>query len=243
MRGHRGFTLLELIVVIGIIAALAAMMVTVLSGARHQARMAQCKNNLRQVWSALSLYAQDNAYALPPGSKTPGQLPATTANALRELLDGRIELLYCRDYPSRTEHMDDWREAIDSGNTAHAPYIGYVYVAGSLYDGWDVPGDELPAGFAGARIDTVGNGLSHCADTVWMADFACCTTTSATGRQNPTNWPLANHPPQQKEGYGGREDFQLPDGVNALYEDGRVAFRPFGKLHPRVLKSGQIYFW
>jgi len=243
MRRQRGFTLIELLVTVGIIAVIAAVTATALSGARQQVRVAQCTHNLRQAWSALSLYAQDHAYALPAGDIDPRLLPAATADVMRELLDGQIELLYCRAYPSRTEHLDAWREAIAGGNASHGPHIGYVYVAGSHYKGWDVPDAELPAGFGGARIDSVGDGLSYRADTVWMADFARCTTASAAGRQSPQNWDLASHPPQQKEGYGGRKDFQLPDGANVLYEDGRVVFRPLGTLRPRLVKSLRVYFW
>jgi prepilin-type N-terminal cleavage/methylation domain-containing protein len=243
MRRQHGFTLLELIVTVGIIAVIAAVTATALSGARQQARMVQCTNNLRQAWSALSLYAQDNAYALPPGSAEPGVLPAPTAGVMRELLDGQIDLLFCRMYPSRHEHLDNWRKAIAEGNAGHEPHIGYVYVAGSRYTGWDVPDAELPANFAGARIDSVGDGLSHRAETVWMADLTRCTTGSAAGRQSPQNWDLTSHPSQQKEGYGGRKDFQLPDGANVLCEDGRVVFHPFGELRPRVVKTMRYYFW
>jgi prepilin-type N-terminal cleavage/methylation domain-containing protein len=243
MRGQRGITLIELVVVVGIIAVIAAVAVTALDGARHQVRIAECTHNLRQAWSALSLYAQDNAYALPAGSKDPGLLPAATAVVMRELLDGQIELLYCRTYPSRTKYLAEWRTEIDGGDTSHAPLIGYVYVAGSRYEGWDVPDAELPDNFSGVRIDSVGDGLSHRAETVWMADFARCTRSDPAGRQRPHNWDLTSHPPQQKERYLGRNEFQLPDGANVLYEDGRVVFRPFGKLRPRVILRGEVYFW
>lgn len=67
-RGHHkpaGFTLLELLVVIGIIAVLAALLLPTLSRAKESARAAACLSNLHQIGLALQLYTQDHGNRLP----------------------------------------------------------------------------------------------------------------------------------------------------------------------------------
>jgi prepilin-type N-terminal cleavage/methylation domain-containing protein/prepilin-type processing-associated H-X9-DG protein len=59
------FTLVELLIVIGIIAVLAGLLLSVRSRASDQAAKAQCLNNLRQLAMAMTMYAQDNDQAFP----------------------------------------------------------------------------------------------------------------------------------------------------------------------------------
>ncbi|MFT3787949.1 MAG: prepilin-type N-terminal cleavage/methylation domain-containing protein [Tepidisphaeraceae bacterium] len=63
----RGFTLVELLVVIGIIALLIAILVPTLSSARTSAVDLKCQSNLRQLAVALTDYATANRGFCPPG--------------------------------------------------------------------------------------------------------------------------------------------------------------------------------
>lgn len=66
MRRLRGFTLLELLIVIAIIAILIALLLPAIQQARENARRAQCQNNLAQIGIALQHYNQTFG-VLPPG--------------------------------------------------------------------------------------------------------------------------------------------------------------------------------
>ena len=60
MKNNKGFTLVELLVVISIIALLMAVLLPALGRARDQARMIVCKSNLRSYGLAGTMYLQAN---------------------------------------------------------------------------------------------------------------------------------------------------------------------------------------
>ncbi|HWE04488.1 MAG TPA: type II secretion system protein [Tepidisphaeraceae bacterium] len=77
---RRGFTLVELLVVIGIIAVLVGILIPVVGRSRESARTAQCLSNQRNIFTSLKAFANDNnelfpgagGFVLPP---TPGSPP------------------------------------------------------------------------------------------------------------------------------------------------------------------------
>ncbi|MCI0747469.1 MAG: DUF1559 domain-containing protein [Verrucomicrobia subdivision 3 bacterium] len=102
---NRAFTLIELLVVIAVIAILAAILLPTLAAARERTRSIVCLNNLKQINTALLMYAHDHDDYLLPAEYHPGSgaayqegwaatlvldnyLPAPTANAYTTLAEG-----------------------------------------------------------------------------------------------------------------------------------------------------------
>ena len=68
-RANGGFTLIEMLVVIAIIAILAAILFPVFAQAREKARQITCTSNLKQFGLAILQYAQDNDESMPTAYK------------------------------------------------------------------------------------------------------------------------------------------------------------------------------
>ena len=79
--GERGFTLIELMIVVAIIAILAGILIPNFVNARAQAQTSACESNLRSIATALELvYADEQTYE-PNGQTTFNADPADFTNS------------------------------------------------------------------------------------------------------------------------------------------------------------------
>ncbi len=68
VRGSRGFTLIEVLTTLGVIALLVGLLVPGLQRARDQAKGTACRSNLRQLAMANTFYTQDSGGYYAPGA-------------------------------------------------------------------------------------------------------------------------------------------------------------------------------
>jgi prepilin-type N-terminal cleavage/methylation domain-containing protein/prepilin-type processing-associated H-X9-DG protein len=103
-RCHRGFTLVELLVVIGVVALLIAILLPTLSKSRESARRVACLSNLRQVHAAFHLYAFANHDQVPIGYRTASKqfnsMIFSTTGGNRWVLFGLLNTAHLIDNPN-----------------------------------------------------------------------------------------------------------------------------------------------
>lgn len=148
-RGKEGWSLVELLVVIGIIALFTAIFFPVFARAREKARQTTCLSNLRQLATAATLYSDDY-----DGYHTRGQFaPFTGVHTWLDAIDPYLKSKQIAVCPT-------------ARRTTALPYsYGYnisYWGAGDLLDGMHGVQDLMPVH---------QSNVIEPSETVWMIDF------------------------------------------------------------------------
>ena len=104
--GGSGFTLVELLVVIAVIAVLAALLFPVLQSARHKAWETTCASNLRQLGLAVEMYVQDHDERFPTSYTAASDPYASWREAVQPYIRNR-GILTCPAWEHRGEKASE----------------------------------------------------------------------------------------------------------------------------------------
>jgi prepilin-type N-terminal cleavage/methylation domain-containing protein/prepilin-type processing-associated H-X9-DG protein len=109
MRRREGFTLVELLVVIGIIAVLIGILLPSLNEARKQAQATACAANLRTIGQGIATYVAENKGTLPAAYyyEAPGQDPAT-ANPIKGYIHWSSYIFTAKSDPNAFRSKAGW---------------------------------------------------------------------------------------------------------------------------------------
>jgi len=147
MKRRKGFTLVELLVVIGIIALLIGILLPALNRARAQAQLVQCESNIRQIITAELLFAQDHHNNIPTCSDDQYAIASDTTPTSK--------FAYRTAPPNPTSPMPyvvlDWASSL-------IPYLG---------QGSGAVGNNTFLTTAGAQNQSK---VFQCPSDVWLSD-------------------------------------------------------------------------
>jgi prepilin-type N-terminal cleavage/methylation domain-containing protein/prepilin-type processing-associated H-X9-DG protein len=152
-RTNLGFTLVELLVVITIIAVLAALLFPVLNSARHKAWETACASNLRQLSLAVDMYAQDHDERFPPSHTIAHEPYASWREAIQPYVRDR-GILACPAWEHRGAKGAELRPELQATYAMNA---------------WLAPPDRTMVGGAAGTPASLAE-IVHPAATVLLCD-------------------------------------------------------------------------
>ncbi len=155
-RGFQGFTLVELLVTVAIIALLVGLVIPGLNGARGRAYAAKCIANLRQVGLAQQMYGNDHRFRY-----TPTWQPGVGSKTWQEVLEPYIQAKDRTD-PKLVLSCPVRQKSVLSAN--RASYAMNVYITWPQWN-FDVARVESPN-----RIILLGDCVESNSDIMYNAD-------------------------------------------------------------------------
>jgi prepilin-type N-terminal cleavage/methylation domain-containing protein/prepilin-type processing-associated H-X9-DG protein len=239
-RPRTGFTLVELLVVIGIIALLISMLLPSLNKAREQAKRTACLSNLKQAGHALIMYAGANNGKLPQhkgNSRWLFDIPLDTRDALVSFGVVR-ETLYCPtnydmqnveelwNYPNKTSpiHCATGYQFLFRRPTGNMPglYYGRKYL--------EKQNEKQVLNFSGVLVTKLPTDLELATDMV---------QSRAGNPENFTGAKGGHHTVHITPHMHGKK----PSGGNILFLDGHAEWRPFQDMKIQTQHDGNNYYF
>ena len=164
---RRAFTLVELLVVVGIIAVLIAMLMPALSRARQHAVRVKCQANLRSLGQALTMYVQQ--YGVYPCFMHTESQAVIWPVRLRPFVGGSRDVFYCPAQDERCQWKTDYPASVPRAGELAARY-GYeigepllIYPRTAFSYGYNFWGASMKG--VGNVADGTHRGLGIQADT------------------------------------------------------------------------------
>ena len=253
-----GFTLLELLVVLGVIAILITLQLPALAGAKSQTKIGMCASHVRQIALACQIYANDNRDRLPVLSGVASwawDLPAPAADAL--LKSGTEKrTFYCPGTSPRFTDKENWA---GPGTGANSTLWNYDATGGFRTVGYALafsgPNSKLSPTNQNATIQPERFsfpllGISYIvpvSERVLVADATISFSATLPGYAHPENnyANIAGGFTQNGVTYPHVSPHlkgAVPVGGNLGFKDGHVAWRNFELMTPRST-SGAAFWW